>query len=107
MIGTDIVYIPRFENQLQLAKKVLSEQEFALYIALTGKRKTEFLAGRFAAKEALAKATHLGLGRERSLRFQQISILPGEYGEPIVHGIQAHVSISHDRDYAIAVALLQ
>lgn len=107
MIGTDIVYIPRFENQPELAKKVLSKHEHEIYQSLSDKRKTEFLAGRFAAKEALSKATGYGIGTEKSIILKDISILPDENGAPIVKGISAHISISHDKDYAIAVALLQ
>lgn len=106
MIGTDIVYIPRFVNQPQLAAKVLSDDELKLYHTLSEKRQAEFLAGRFAAKEALVKATGFGIGTSESIALQDISILPDAYGKPIVHGLDAHVSISHDGDYAIAVALL-
>lgn len=107
MIGTDIVFMPRFEDKLELAKKVLSEKEFLLYQTLSNKRQTEFLAGRFAAKEAIAKATGIGLGTDDSLKLQSISILPNESGAPVVEGIDAHISISHDGDYAIAVAMIK
>lgn len=107
MIGTDIVHIPRFQNQPNLAKKILSQQELEKYHSLSAQKQTEFLAGRFAAKEALAKATGFGLGNDKSIKFQDISILSGPFGEPVVNGIEATVSISHDGDYAIAVALLK
>lgn len=106
MIGTDIVYIPRFENQPALAKKVLSDREYEIYQSLNDKRKTEFLAGRFAAKEALAKATGFGIGTEKSIVLKDISILPDENGAPVVEGFDAYISISHDKDYAVAVAFL-
>lgn len=107
MIGTDIVFMPRFEDKPELAKKVLSEKEFLLYQTLSDKRQTEFLAGRFAAKEAIAKATGIGLGTEESIKLTDITILPGENGAPLVEGANVHVSISHDGDYAIAVALIK
>lgn len=107
MIGTDIVFIPRFENKPDLAKKVLSKKEFSLYETFSEKRKAEFLAGRFAAKEALSKALGNGIGTPQSFKMQSISILPNEFGAPIVEGLPAHISISHDRDYAIAVALIK
>lgn len=109
MIGTDIVYIPRFENQPTLAKKVLSDREYEIYQSLNDKRKTEFLAGRFAAKEAISKAIGFGLGTEKSFILKDVSILPDKNGAPVVQGagISAHISISHDKDYAIAVALLR
>lgn len=107
MIGTDIVYIPRFENQPELANKILSPKELDIYNSLNGKRKTEFIAGRFAAKEALLKAIGTGVGTPSSISLKDISVLPNEYGAPIVHGIDAYISISHDHDYVVAVALLK
>jgi len=55
-IGTDIVRIQRLTDPL--IKKILSESEFKIYLSFSSeKRKKEFAAGRFAAKEALIKAS--------------------------------------------------
>lgn len=70
-------------------------------------------AGRFAAKEALAKA--LGTGFGASLGWHDIEILSDEHGKPIVHTsatLQKEfknphllVSISHEKEYATAFAI--
>lgn len=73
------------------------------------------LAGRFAAKEAVSKALGTGIGR---VRWQDIEIARGPAGEPVLqlHGWAQEVadrlglttwsvSISHGRDYAVAMAV--
>ena len=46
----------------------------------SGHRRTEFLAGRFAGKEAFAKAKGTGIGAE--CNFTDIEILPDSNGKP-------------------------
>ncbi len=71
-------------------------------------RKIEFLAGRFAAKEAYAKAN--GTGIREGCEFHQIEILNDELGKPILyfnrHDVKGFVSITHSKDYAAAQVLL-
>lgn len=75
----------------------------------------EALAGRFAAKEAVSKALGSGIGY---VRWQDIEVLDGSYGEPILnlYGNAVRiakqlaletwsVSISHSRNHAVAVAV--
>lgn len=75
----------------------------------------EALAGRFAAKEAVSKALGSGIGY---VRWQDIEVLDGPYGEPILnlYGNAVRiatrlaletwsVSISHSRNHAVAVAV--
>lgn len=68
------------------------------------------VAGRWAAKEAIAKAVHIGL------TWQDVEILNGPQGEPvasILNGrfdektFRLHVSISHERGIAAAMAVLE
>jgi holo-[acyl-carrier protein] synthase len=68
------------------------------------------VAGRWSAKEAVAKAVGL------SLTWQEVEILPNELGEPSVKVASRHldpsrlrlrVSISHERSNAVAVAVLE
>ncbi len=101
-IGVDIVYIPRLENKDDLAKRILSSEEYKLYELKTNK--AEFLAGRFATKEAFVKAHH---GTIKDLNFKEISVTYDVNNAPIMmfRGKQYEVSISHDGDYAIAVVL--
>ena len=71
------------------------------------------VAGRFAAKEAIAKA--LGTGFGEHLSWHDIEIINDESGKPIVHlsdtqrkkynNPQVILSISHCNEYALATAI--
>lgn len=119
-IGNDIVEIDRIRSQLsrsdRLAKRVLSEQEFAEFEAHHAP--AEFLAKRFAAKEAAAKA--LGTGISGGMRFNQIWVRKLESGKPelvfekeaLVQleklGVTSHfVSLSDEKHYAVATVVLE
>src|SRR5690625_5305151 len=76
-IGIDIIELNRIEESVhkneRFIKRILTDKELDVYNHLQRKRrKLEFLAGRFAAKEAFAKATGRGIGK---LSFQHIEIL--------------------------------
>ncbi len=70
-------------------------------------------AGRFAAKEAIAKALGCGIGKEAA--WHDIQILANENGKPEVHfsgelkkrfkDPKVLVTISHCKEYASAVAI--
>lgn len=100
-IGIDIVYMPRFNNKEALARRILSKAEHEIYEKRADKVK--FIAGRFAAKEAFLKAVRGGFG---TIAFSHISILYDDFGIPyLLYADQRYdVSISHDGDYAIAIA---
>jgi holo-[acyl-carrier protein] synthase len=76
------------------------------------------LAGRFAAKEAVMKA--LGTGWSQGVHFTQIEIVNEPGGAPEIRlsgaaaercrqlgGARWHISISHDRDMAVAQVILE
>ena len=103
MIGTDILYIPRLKNVIDtypsFIKKVYTEKEIA--IANTLKNPLLFYATRFAAKEAIIKATN-GM-----YDFKEIEILKEKSGKPLPKIINnadifIELSLSYDNDYAIA-----
>lgn len=102
-IGTDITRIDRFsDNYLKLAKRILTLKEYELFETYKNKeRKVEFLAGRFAAKEAILKSL------DKEINFSSIEILFNENGKPICNmdGYKIHISISHEKEYAIAYAI--
>lgn len=117
-IGIDIVELARIGKQIEagegLAKRVLTETELNQYRSLTIHRKVEFLAGRFAAKEAVSKAFGTGIGKE--LSFKQIEVLQNELGAPImkldapllnIKDLRIHLSISHGKEQAIAQVILE
>lgn len=104
-LGTDIVFLPRFVNKVSDQKfinKILTNSEQAIFKSITNDRlRLEFLAGRFACKEAYAKALGLGIGK---VDFLDVEILRNELGAPVSDFGQ--FSISHDNDYLFVVALV-
>jgi holo-[acyl-carrier protein] synthase len=106
-LGIDIVEISRIEEALQkpaFIERILTpaEREFCVT--------SSQIAGRWAAKEAIYKAVGLQLG------WQQVEILPDELGVPTVRISSPHfdpgrlkvkVSITHERNYAAAVAIVE
>lgn len=111
MLGCDIIEISRIEESLNkfgdsFVERILSEREIEIYHS-KGK-KSEFVAGRFAAKEAISKAMGTGIGRNYD--FVDIEILPNELGKPEVYlkgvkSLEYEVSISHSKTNAIAVSM--
>ena len=107
-IGIDIVELKRIEAAIHRHKsfvdRILTNKEQSFFHKLSETRKVEFLAGRFAAKEAFAKAVGSGIGK--NLSWQDVEIIPDENGKPILKCNtevgQIHVSISHSKEYAVA-----
>ncbi len=91
-IGTDIVEIARIDKILtqdnadRFIDRILNQCEIELFseklAADNDKIITTFLAGRWAVKEAIAKALGCGVGENCS--FHDISIYNGENGQPTV-----------------------
>ena len=121
-VGTDIVYIPRIavalnrfgDRFLQRIYTPLEQQDCGYGDAPS--YKIEKLAGRWAAKEAVVKALGTGFA---GIRYTDIEIrrLPGQAPQVFLDAsakvqtsalgeCQWQLSISHDRDYAIATAIL-
>lgn len=112
MIGCDIIEIARIKDSIEkfgdkFLDKILTVAEKKIY--LSRNCPCSFVAGRFAAKEAVSKAVGSGIGD--GLSFTDIEILPNEKGKPVLrvfneikHG--ADVSISHSRDNAMAVCII-
>lgn len=111
-IGLDLVELQRIERAMMRSEKfqqrILTERELVIFHALSDARKVEFLAGRFAAKEAYAKANGTGIGTNCELH--QIEILKDESGKPILYfnGEVANgfVSITHTKQVAAAQVIL-
>lgn len=120
-IGTDIVTVARIEAAIArhgtaFAERILSAQELPEYTAHA--HPARFLSKRFAAKEALAKATGQGLRHPVSL--QRISITHDELGKPAflfdaelsaflqqLGVTRHHLSISDERDMVVAFVILE
>lgn len=111
-IGLDIIEIERIARAMSRTEKfkerILSEREIALCTAYSMSRKVEFLAGRFAAKEAFSKALGTGIGADCELH--DIEILRGEAGNPILYFkgelVNGFVSITHTKQYAAAQVVI-
>jgi holo-[acyl-carrier protein] synthase len=111
-IGIDIVRNERFKEMLVDEKKysrILSAKEIEVFRSFNSeKRKLEYLASRFAAKEALVKA----LSKTKiSFNYTDVSVLNEENGAPYVEfafktDIYVLISISHTEDDSIAFVIL-
>jgi phosphopantetheine--protein transferase-like protein len=102
-IGTDIVLVSRVSLKDSFLKGVLSPNELKIYEGRPDK--AEFVAGRFAAKEAFLKALGTGLPGPR---MNLLDIVYEKTGKPVLvyENKKYSVSISHDGGYAIGVALI-
>lgn len=119
-IGIDITEIDRIAKGWgrfgdRFARRILHPQELA---RMPVANPVAFLAGRFAVKEAAVKA--LGTGFSGGIRPRDIEVGPAPGGAPqlILHGkaaarmetlgaTRAHVSLTHGRDTAAAVVVLE
>jgi holo-[acyl-carrier protein] synthase len=118
-IGTDLIEIARFADiDLQRIKQRLFTTREQEWIPTQPQRCLEYIAGRFAAKEAIAKALRTGIGE--SLRFFDMEIFVDQRGAPYVElaesvrqrlfgeaQVKIHLSISHSQSYATAVAVVE
>lgn len=120
-IGTDIVRIQRMADNLErygerFAARILTEVEMTAFLASA--QQAPFLAKRFAAKEAAAKA--LGTGFRNGLNLRDIGVSNDGLGKPMLafsdraqqalknQGVgAAHLSLSDESEYAIAYVVLE
>jgi holo-[acyl-carrier protein] synthase len=118
-IGTDIVDKNRIANLLdqhgeRFVKRILSEQEQQVFAELGDP--VAYLARRFAAKEAVAKAFGTGIGK---LAFNEICIMNLSSGKPVVNFIgesakvvatipyqDVMISLSDEKHYAVAFVIV-
>ena len=107
-IGIDICQISRI--RLDMFKRILTKKEIDIFQDIkVEKKKIEFLAGRFSAKEAVFKALN---EIDDKVLMRDIVILNNQSGRPYVEKptLKEHrilVSISHEKDYAIAQAIVE
>ena len=119
--GIDLIEVARIATSYEkfgerFVNRILLPDEIAYCLA--HKNPAPFLAARFAAKEAVAKAFGTGIGAQ--LAWRDIEIRRKETGEPFVllHGkggelfaargaARLLVSLTHTQHYAAATAILE
>ena len=121
-IGVDLCEIARIHdvekrNGDHFAKRILAAEELIEFNQVNPSMRAGFLAKRFAAKEAIAKALGTGIGR--GFGFHDIAVSHDELGKPLVIlnsenatlssacGFRIHLSISDERTHAIAFCTIE
>ena len=119
-IGTDIAAVARLDRLYRrhgerCVEKLLAPSELADFSRASDPAR--FLAKRFAAKEALGKA--LGIGVAAPATLTNIAVTHDALGKPVFsyahvleqymarQGLVAHLSISDEREYAVAFVVLE
>ena len=111
--GIDIVSINRIQKILnspkrkRFLKKVFSLNE--INDAKSKENEAQFFSGRFAAKEAIRKATSTN-EYSSEFSFKSIEVFNHKSGKPGVNlknDLNIDISISHDGNYAIAFCVVQ
>ncbi|MBR5520364.1 MAG: holo-ACP synthase [Oscillospiraceae bacterium] len=117
-IGIDMTTVSRIEKSCEkdsFRRFVFSEKELAVFFDRE-KPKYASLAANFAAKEAFGKALGTGV---RGFDLNEVEILRDEMGAPyfnfygraaeimLAGGYTARVSLSHEKDTAIAMVILE
>lgn len=109
-IGVDIVEFAQIKGKIndRFIQRILSNRELSRYNNISNnQRKLEFIAGRFAAKEAYTKVYK---NFNTPLNFVDVEVLTDEFGAPYIESKympndNVKVSISHSKNYVIAVCL--
>ncbi|ETT76596.1 MULTISPECIES: holo-ACP synthase [Paenibacillus] len=119
-IGMDLVSISFVEQMLEKCGELFVQQYYSMeereLFACKKRHAEHFLAGRFAAKEALLKA--IGTGMNCELDWNELEFLNHPGGQPYLVRSRSlepyvqqqdsiHVSISHHGDYAAAFIIIE
>lgn len=112
-VGIDAVEVERVAKIVAkgdgFAKKVLTPKEFTQYEQMKGKRKIEYLGGRFSIKESFSKAMGTGLGKHVGLK--DVETLWDDVGHPVTTSSKfdgkIFPSITHDDKEIITLVVLE
>lgn len=112
-VGIDAVEVERVKKIVargdSFAQKVLTPNEFAQYQKMKGKRKVEYVGGRFSLKESFSKAMGTGLGKY--IGFQDVETLWDQLGHPVMTSTKYHghifPSITHDNHEIVTMVVLE
>lgn len=119
--GVDLVEISRIKNSIQKYSGKFEERVFTPKEIDYCRSKAEpfkHFAARFAAKEAVLKS--LGTGMAEGISWKDMEILNQESGRPVLNLSgkgraifnslnlrDIHISITHDKQYAVAQAIAE
>lgn len=117
-VGIDTCSVARIQhNQQRIANRILTALEQDQYESLLPDQQAQFVASRFAVKEAVAKA--LGLGMQAPMSWTRCEITHTDAGVPVVslfgelkiwaqqRQLTLHVSLSHEQQHAVAIAVAE
>ncbi len=121
-IGIDLCDVERIRNVLKrygdhFVSRILDPVEHSEFQSLRASQRPQFLAKRFAAKEAISKALGTGIGR--GFGFRDLFVRHDELGRPVVElnpenkvlsdalPCKIHLSVSDDRSHAIAFCTIE
>ncbi|MDO8704722.1 MAG: holo-ACP synthase [Sulfuricaulis sp.] len=120
-IGTDIVRVERIRDDVsrfgdRFVERILTAAELQEFHQNASK--ANFLARRFAAKEAAAKA--MGTGFSNGVHLRDIEVTHDAHGKPMLkfhggaqqfmldkHISVAHISLADEQDHAVAFVTLE
>ncbi|MDD3477378.1 MAG: holo-ACP synthase [Candidatus Izemoplasmatales bacterium] len=107
-VGVDIVLISRIRESI-IEKVLSSEEKQKMASFASDSRKREFLAGRFAVKEAIKKAL---LEYEGFHSMNELIVVNDKNGRPelispVFSDKVVHLSISHERQYAVGLCVVE
>ncbi len=113
--GIDLIEIERVRSAIETHGERFLQRVFTPRELKERGDRAESLAGRFAAKEAAAKALGCGIG---DVTWKEIEILHGKSGAPrlVLHGaaermakekglVEWSVSLSHSHSHAVAIVV--
>ena len=124
-VGTDICDVRRIAAAFarrgeRFAEKVLGPHEIEVFRVRRAKveaRGISYLATRFSAKEAFSKA--IGLGMRMPMTWRDCEVVKAPSGKPQIRlhgalavwfearGLQAHVSVTDETDYAASFVVVE
>ena len=104
-IGIDSIEIKRFNKpEPRLVQRILHASEYLMYQKMSFERQNIFLAGRFALKEAIYKASSIKLNfKDLNIQIEneQLVVYYQNKLQP-----NTKISLTHTKDIAMAICII-